>query len=69
MELTHKQWVAKIEAAMVEAHDKALANLARYKFSNFGYWAAEWVKLNKLLPKPQPSPFTALVKLAREIKP
>ena len=54
--------------ARAEAERKAFDNLGRYKFSNFGYWSSAWVKFNALLPKQHksPSPFTALVKLARE---
>lgn len=39
--------------------------LARYKFLMFGYWAAQWVNMNKLLDKKQPSPFRGFVKLGR----
>jgi hypothetical protein len=51
-----------------EAERKALDSLARYKFQMFGYWAAIWVHLNRLEGKSRPSPFTALVKAAREIQ-
>lgn len=55
----------KIQKRMYEARDKAFTSLAGYKFFMFGYWAAQWVNLNKLLPKPWPSPFKDLVKFSR----
>lgn len=51
-----------------EAERKALDSLSRYKFQMFGYWAAIWVHLNRLEGKGRPSPFTALVKVARELQ-
>ncbi len=56
----------RIEAQMGEAEDKAWKALARYKFWMFGYHAAQWVLLNRLLPKPKRNPFRALVQQARE---
>ena len=55
---------------MANAVDKAWSALAGYKFWMFGYYAARWVTLNRLLPKPdrQPNPFRKAVMLAREIK-
>ena len=53
---------------MVEAERKAIDSLARYKFMQFGYWAAIWVHLNRLDGKPMPSPFKRLVVEARRIK-
>ena len=50
-----------------EAKHKAINNLARYKFMNFGYWCAIFIYLNKLQDKPTPNPFTAFVKLARRM--
>lgn len=46
---------------------KALKSLAGYKFLMFGYHAANWVNLNKLLPvaEKEPNPFQKLVKDAR----
>lgn len=52
-------------AAREEARRKAIDNLARYKFMNFGYWAAWWVKLNALIGDKQPNPFRSLVNQAR----
>lgn len=59
-DVRHKRQTAKL---------KALDNLARYKFSNFGYWAAVWVQMNSLLPKPQrqANPFRELVHKSREL--
>ena len=51
-----------------EARRKAFDALSRYKFLMFGYWAATWVKLNKLDPRPLPNPFSDFVKLARKEK-
>ena len=53
--------------AMAETESKALDNLARYKFSNFGYHAAMWVNYNKLLPTKKPNPFKNLVHQAQTI--
>jgi len=50
-----------------EALRKALDNLARYKFNNFGYWAAIWVHLNQINGK-EPNPFRPLVDLARNMQ-
>lgn len=54
-----------ISNKMAEAYTKALDSLSRYKFLMFGYWAAQWVCLNSLLPAPRPNPFAALVKYAK----
>lgn len=54
-----------ISNAMADAYCKALDSLGRYKFLMFGYYAAQWVKLNSLLPEPRPNPFTALVRCAK----
>ena len=42
--------------------------LSRYKFSQFGYWAAWWVKLNKISNLRKPNPFKTTVILARSNK-
>ncbi len=56
-----------VRNAMDEAERKAWDAFSRYKFIMGGYHAAQWVLLNKLLEDThQPSPFTDLVKLARE---
>lgn len=54
-----------IKSAMAEAEVKAVDSLARYKFLMFGYHAAQWVTLNKLLNKKQPNPFRGFVKMSR----
>ena len=58
-------------ARMKESERKAIDNLARYKFSNFGYWAAAWVRDNQLLKQisgtSRPSPFRPLVVRAMEM--
>jgi len=50
-----------------EALRKAIDNLARYKFNNFGYWAGIWVHLNQIDGK-EPNPFRPLVDLARNMQ-
>ena len=51
-----------------EAKRKALDSLARYKFFMFGYWAAQWVSLNRLCAESDPNPFKDLVAAARIIR-
>lgn len=55
---------AEIESKKEEARVKAITNMARYKFMNFGYWAAVWIHLNRLSGKKTPSPFRPFVDLA-----
>lgn len=57
-----------VRAEREEALQKALTALSQYKFYMFGYWAAVWVKMNKLDPRPQPNPFHDLVKIAKVMK-
>lgn len=54
-----------IRADLEEAERKAIDSLARYKFMQFGYWAAVWVHLNRLTDRPSRNPFSALVNHAR----
>lgn len=56
----------RIQAARDEAAVKALDALGRYKFERFGYHAAIWVNLNRLLPARAKarSPFRHIVKAA-----
>lgn len=54
-----------MERALNEAEEKAHRNLARYKFMNFGYWAAIWVHLNQVGNFHRPNPFSPYVELAR----
>lgn len=56
---------SKIRVQMMEAEGKANDSLGRYKFLMFGYWAAQWVIMNKLLDKPEANPFRKYVRLAR----
>lgn len=51
------------------AAEKAIDALGRYKFERFGYWASQWVLLNRIIGDRSPSPFTDLVKAARELQP
>ncbi len=57
-----------IETEMIEAQNKAIQSLAKYKFAMFGYWAGIWVHLNRISGLKRPNPFKALVNRAREIK-
>ncbi len=56
---------AEIERKKERAKTKAITNLGRYKFMNFGYWAAVWIHLNQLSGKKTPNPFKDFVDLAR----
>lgn len=56
-----------LELERDEARDKALDSLSRYKFMQFGYWAAIWVHLNRLIGDRQRSPFQELVQHAKRI--
>jgi hypothetical protein len=58
----------RIHNARLDAEKKAWDNLGRYKFNNFGYWAAAWIHYNQLMPKEQKlgNPFISLVKMARK---
>ena len=59
---------AALEAELQEAERRAIDALGRYKYMNFGYWAASWVHLNKVGGFRRPSPFRKLVNLAREMR-
>lgn len=48
--------ISIIEKAMAEHQRKAWDSLARYKFYMFGYHAAAWVTLKKLLPRAVQNP-------------
>jgi len=56
----------ELERLLEEAEAKAWDSLARYKFQMFGYWASIWVHINRAGGFNRPSPFKALVRLARE---
>lgn len=51
--------------ALDEAERKGWDSLARYKFLMFGYWAAQWVSINRLGGFSRPNPFGAVVIVAR----
>jgi hypothetical protein len=59
---------SRILGEMDEARRQAISDLGRYKFWMFGYHAARWVTLNRLLPEDlrQPNPFRRFVQAARE---
>jgi len=56
----------KIREEMRIAIEKAWEALSGYKFWMFGYHAAQWVSLNRLLEKREHSPFREAVDLARK---
>lgn len=56
--------VFRIKQGMAEAEANAWACLGKYKFLLFGYWAARWVTLNKMLGEHNPNPFRKLVQFA-----
>ena len=56
-----------LEIELDEAERKATNALARYKFMNFGYWAAIWVHLNRIGKFKRPNPFQPYVKLALKL--
>lgn len=60
--------MGRLKAARERARVDALKNLARYKFSNFGYHAARWVTLNAIIGDRQPNPFKRLVAAARDMQ-
>lgn len=49
-----------------KAEHDAWKNLARYKFWQFGYYAARWVYVNQVTRSKRPNPFRKIVMLARE---
>lgn len=53
---------------IAKAERKALDSLSRYKFMQFGYWAAIWVHMSRMDGQKRPSPFKPFVALARKIK-
>lgn len=66
--MEHTEYIEKVIRPKRErAYKKAIKALAGYKFLMFGYWAAEWVKLNQLDMKPLPNPFRELVMMARKL--
>jgi hypothetical protein len=54
----------QLQHERAEAERKAWDSLARYKFQMFGYWAAIWVHLNRLIGDRADNPFRDVVKLA-----
>lgn len=55
----------KINEEINIAERKAIDSLARYKFMQFGYWAAVWVHLSRLDGQRRVNPFARLVVQAR----
>lgn len=56
---------ARLVLAIEAAERKAWDSLAKYKFVMFGYWAGQWVLLNRVGDLKRPNPFASLVRLAR----
>jgi len=56
----------KIQFQKDEVFVKAINALAGYKFLMFGYWAAEWVKLNKWSTNKEHNPFKTIVRWAKD---
>lgn len=50
---------------MTIAEAKAFDSLGRYKFQQFGYWAAIWVHLNRIGGFKRPNPWKGIVHAAR----
>ncbi len=48
-----------------EAEAKAWDSLRRYKFMQFGYWAAIWVHLNRVSGLKRGNPWKCIVQAAR----
>lgn len=51
-----------------EAYENAIDSLARYKFMQFGYWAAIWVHFNQIDEVQESNPFRPLVLTARDLR-
>lgn len=67
--------VARLRADIDKAHWEAWNGLARMKWSQFGYWAAAWVRDNRKVVgddirtiKSRPSPFRILAEIARAVR-
>jgi hypothetical protein len=58
--------IDRLRHEMDEAERKAWDSLARYKFYMFGYWAAQWVNLNRIGEFKRPNPWQSLVLGARQ---
>ena len=54
-----------LQSHLDEARFKAWDSMARYKFMQFGYWAAIYIHLARIDGQ-RGSPFTDLVKLAKQ---
>tara|TARA_Y100000310_G_C20447120_1_gene698950 strand:- start:4 stop:306 length:303 start_codon:yes stop_codon:yes gene_type:complete len=59
--------VGRLVEHRAECERKAWDNLARYKFSQFGYWSAKWVTANQIIGDRQPNPFRELVDTAKDV--
>jgi hypothetical protein len=55
----------RLLAELEQAERKAWDSLCRYKFQQFGYWAAVWVHLNRVIGENRPNPFKVVVEQAR----
>ena len=66
MEPSPEQIVYELRIHLEEAESRAWDALSRYKFQQFGYWAAIWVHLNRISGGNRPNPWRELVFAARE---
>lgn len=57
--------IAELTKELNEAEQNAWDALSRYKFMQFGYWAAIWVHLNRIGGFGRPNPWRGLVQSAR----
>ncbi len=55
----------KLKLHKKEAYENAIDSMARYKFMQFGYWAAIWVHLNQIDKEQESNPFKSYVELAK----
>ena len=56
---------SRLVAELEETEAKAWDALRRYKFFMFGYWAAGWVRLNRIGRFGRPNPWRDMVLFAR----
>jgi hypothetical protein len=57
----------RLDAEREDAKKRAIDALAAYKFWMFGYHAARWVTMNRLIGDRQPNPFNPIVQAARRL--
>jgi hypothetical protein len=57
---------ARFLAELDSAEKDAWRCLAQYKFWMFGYYAARWITINKILRTHRPNPWKEIVQIAKE---